>query len=195
MLMDLGWKNWSRSDLVYGVFVPLFVVLLIVGVSQLDMLIDGGFGAITGIVMQLEELLVLVVVPLLLGLVWNKWAGGASGFLMGSLYALYWADRYGSFMFGADTILLAYVLSPMLIGYMVGALNKQSENFLRMVLVGVTATTIGGVLLFGIFHLSPVNVVTGLEGFLLTVLTRTACGAIVPIIAKLFFWYGTNTVQ
>ena len=195
-VVDLGWKDWNRSDIIYGVIAPLFVVLLIVGVSQLDRLVGGGgFGAITGIVMQLEELLVIVAIPLLLGLVWNKWAGGASGFLMGSLYALYWADSYGSFMFGAQTILLAYVLSPMLIGYMAGALNKRSENFLRMVLVGVVATTIGGVLLFGVFHLSPVNVVTGIDGFLLTVLTRTACGAIVPIIAKVFFWYGASKTQ
>jgi hypothetical protein len=31
--------------------------------------------------------------------------------------------------------------------------------------------------------------VTGIYGFLVTVLTRTATGAIVPIIAKVFMWY------
>ena len=192
-LLDLGWKDWNRGDLIYGIIAPLFVVLLIVGVSQLDRLIGGdGFNAITGIVMQLEELLVLVAIPLLLGLVWNKWAGGACGFLMGSLYALYWADSYGSFIFRAQTILLAYILSPMLIGYMSGALNKGSENFLRMLLIGIISTTIGGILLFGIFHLSPVNVVTGIDGFLITVLTRVGCGAVIPIIAKIFIWYGAT---
>ena len=44
-------------------------------------------------------------------------------------------------------------------------------------------------ILFGIFQLSPVNVVTGIDGFLLTVLTRTACGAIIPIVTKVFMWY------
>ena len=78
----------------------------------------------------------------------------------------------------------------MLIGYMAGALNKRSENFLRMVICGVVATTIGGLLLFGLFQLSPSNVITGLDGFLLTVLSRTATGAIIPIIAKVFMWYG-----
>ena len=34
------------------------------------------------------------------------------------------------------------------------------------------------------------NVVTGISGLLLTVLARTACGLIVPVIAKLFMWYG-----
>jgi hypothetical protein len=191
--MNLGWKEWSRSDIIYGAIVPIIVVLLIVGVSQLDRLIGGGFNVVTGIVMQLEELLVIVAIPLLLGLIWNKWAGGASGFIMGTFYALYWADSYRSpfsgATFGANTILLGYILSSILIGYMAGAMNKQSDNFRRMLIVGTFATTIAGILLFGIFHLSPVNVVTGIYGFLVTVLTRTATGAIVPIIAKVFMWY------
>jgi hypothetical protein len=80
-------------------------------------------------------------------------------------------------------------MSSILIGYMAGAMNKRSDNFRRMLLVGIFATTIAGILLFGIFLLSPVNVVTGIDGFLLSVLTRTATGAIVPIIAKFFMWY------
>ncbi len=31
---------------------------------------------------------------------------------------------------------------------------------------------------------------TGVGGFLLTVLTRTACGVIIAVIAKVFMWYG-----
>ncbi|TET24772.1 MAG: hypothetical protein E3J73_07575, partial [Candidatus Bathyarchaeum sp.] len=176
--MSLGWKDWNRSDVIYGIVAPVIVVLLIVGISQLDTLGGGGFGIVTGLTMELQELLVIVAVPLLLGLAWNKWAGGASGFLMGSIYALYWADSYRSpfagSIFGSSTVLLAYLLSAMLIGYMAGALNKRSDNFRRMIISGITATTIGGLLLFGIFQLSPVNVVTGIDGFLLTVLTRTA---------------------
>lgn len=195
--MSLGWKDWNRSDVIYGIVAPVIVVLLIVGISQLGTLGGGGFGIVTGITMELQELLVIVAVPLLLGLVWNKWAGGASGFLMGSIYALYWADSYRSpfsgSIFGSSTVLLGYLLSAMLIGYMAGALNKRSDNFRRMIISGITATTIGGLLLFGIFQLSPVNVVTGIDGFLLTVLTRTACGAVIPIIAKVFMWYGIRT--
>ena len=196
--MGLDWKQWSRKDIIYGVVAPVLVVLLIVGVSQLSRLFGGVFedlgGAVFGITMELEELLVIVAVPLTLGLVWNQWAGGASGFLMGSIYALYWADSYhspmgGSFT-GAGTVLLAYILSAMLIGYMAGALNKHSENFRRMLISGVTAATIGGILLFAIFQLSPANVITGIDGLLLTVLTRTACGLIIPVIAKVFIWYG-----
>ncbi|MFZ7137454.1 MAG: hypothetical protein ACOWW1_03415 [archaeon] len=193
--MSLGWKQWTKNDILYGIVAPVVVILLIVLVSQLQNLIGGGgFGAITGIVMQLEELLVLAVIPLLLGLAWNQWAGGASGFIMGSLYALYWADSFsfGGGAFGGNSILLGYVLSPILIGYMAGAMNKKSDNFRRMLIVGIVSTTIGGIMLFGIFHLSPINVVTGVDGFLLTVLTRTACGTIVPIFAKVFSWYGVG---
>ena len=43
--MDLGWKDWTRNDIIYGMIAPFAVVLLIVGVSQLDTLVgDGGFG-------------------------------------------------------------------------------------------------------------------------------------------------------
>ena len=197
--MNIGWREWSRSDVIYGIVAPVFVVLLIVLVSKLDSFFGGGFNAITGITMQIQELLVIVAVPLMLGLVWNKWAGGASGFIMGSVYALYWADSYRSPFsggaYGSNTVLLGYLLSSILIGYMAGALNKRSDNFLRMIITGIIATTIGGILLFGIFQLSPVNVVTGVDGFLLTVLTRTACGAIMPVIAKVFMWYGVNAIQ
>ena len=196
--MGLDWKQWSRSDIIYGIIAPVLVVLLIVGISQLSSLFGGGFqgigGMVFGITMELEELTVIVAVPLILGLVWNQWAGGASGFLMGSIYALYWADSYHSPMggnfAGSGTVLLAYILSAMLIGYMAGAMNKRSENFRRMLISGVTAGTIGGILLFGVFQLSPANVVTGIDGLLLTVLARTACGLVLPVIAKLFMWYG-----
>ena len=193
--MGLGWKDWNRSDIVYGIVAPTIVVLVIVGLSQLGSLLgSGSFGFIIGIVMSIEEIVVIAGVPLLLGLVWNKWAGGASGFLLGSLYALSVADKFGrpsaGHFMGPGTLLLGYVVSAMLIGYMAGSLNNRSEDFLRIIISGLVATTIGGLLLFGVFQLSPVNVVTGLDGFLLTVLPRVACGVIIPVIAKVFMWYG-----
>ena len=184
-----GWKDWSKSDVIYGVIAPVLVVLLIVLISMLGSLFGGGFGIVRGITMEIQELVIIAAVPLLLGLVWNRWAGGASGFLLGSLYALYWAPIYDAYR-GGGTILLGYVVSAMLIGYMAGALNRRSENFGRMLISGLVAATIGGVLLFGVLHLSSMNVVRGVDGFLLTVLTRTGCGAIMPVIAKVFMWYG-----
>ncbi len=186
--MSVDWKEWNRNDIIYGIVVPILVVLLIVGISRLGHILGGGFGVIFGITMEIEELLIITVIPLMLGLVWNRWAGGASGFLLGIIYALYWMPTYRNYDGGP--ILLGYVVSAMLIGYMTGALNRRSENLVRMTISGVVSATIGGIILFGAYCLSPINVVTGVDGFLLTVLTRTACGAIVPVIAKIFMWYG-----
>ena len=192
--MGLNWKEWNRNDLIYGIVFPVIVVLLIVGISKLPSLLGGGFGIVTGITMEITELTVIVGVPLVLGLVWNKWAGGASGFLMGTFYALYWANGFRGIQ-GSGTVLIAYILSAMLIGYMAGALNKRSENFIRLLISALVAATIGGVMLFGIFQLSTANVVTGIDGLLLTVLARTACGALVAIIAKVFMWYGMTATK
>jgi hypothetical protein len=192
--MGLHWKEWNRNDIIYGIVAPILVVLLIVGISKLSLLFGGGFGIVTGITMELEELVVIAGVPLVLGLVWNRWAGGASGFLLGSIYALYWANSFNGIQ-GSGTVLLAYIISAMLIGYMAGALNKRSENFIRLLISGVVAATIGGILLFGVSQLSSANVVTGIDGFLLTVLTRTACGAVVAVIAKVFMWYGMTITK
>jgi hypothetical protein len=200
--MTLSWKNWTRSDIINGIIIPIIVVLAIIGLSRLGSLFGReSFGIIMGITSEIEEMVILVAIPLLFGLAWNRWAGGASGFLMGTLYALAFATKLSgasgtgsgfmrdSYM-GLGAVMLGYIVSAMLIGYMAGALNKCSENFMRMLIVGLVTTTIGGVLLFGIYQLSPSNVVTGVNGFLLTVLSRTAAGAIIPVIAKVFMWYG-----
>ena len=205
--MSLNWKDWNRSDIIYGIIVPLVVVLVIVGLSLVSSFLmsggrsamSGSSGIIIGIISAIEELVLTVAVPLLLGLVWNQWAGGASGFLMGSIWSMWYAVKYGlysmSFLGGGGInlgpTLLGWVLSAMLIGYMAGALNRRSENFLRMLIVGIVTTSVGGFFLLGMFQLSPSNVVPfDLSGFALNVLTRIAAGAIVPIIAKVFMWYG-----
>jgi hypothetical protein len=204
--MGLGWKDWDRSDVLYGIIAPLVVVLVIVGLSLVGSFfmssggMSGSTGIVIGIISEIEEMVVIVGVPLLLGLAWNRWAGGASGFLMGSIYAMWFQVKYGAFSSGTSPrmamgfgpTLLGWVLSAMLIGYMAGALNKRSENFRRMVIAGVVSTTVGGVFLFGMFQLSPSNVMIGVDAFLLTVLTRTAAGVIIPIIAKVFMWYGVT---
>ncbi|MCL5876791.1 MAG: hypothetical protein M1540_03160 [Candidatus Bathyarchaeota archaeon] len=190
--MALSWRKWTKNDVLFGIIVPIIVVLLIVGISQITLLIgytSESAGILIGITMEILELTIIVAVPLMLGLLWNQWAGGASGFIMGTFYALYWSNAFEG-AHGSGTVLLGYVLSAMLIGYMAGALNKRSDDFRRMLISGVIATTIGGVMLFGIFQLSTANVVTGSDGFILTLLPRIAAGAIIPVLAKVFFWYG-----
>jgi hypothetical protein len=189
------WKEWNRSDILYGIVAPLLVVLLIVGISQLSRVVGGGFeglgGLVFGLTMELQELLLIAAIPLTLGLVWNRWAGGASGFLMGMFYMFYWADTLRA-IGGSGPVLLAYILSPMLMGYIAGTLNKHSENFKRLLISGVVAATVGGIMLFGIDQLSSMNVVLGIEGFLLTVLPRMLVAVVIAVIAKVFTWYGVT---
>lgn len=189
-----NWKEWKKSDLLSAIIAPILVVLLIVAISQLTSLVgyeSESFGILIGLTMEITELTLIVAVPLLLGLVWNQWAGGASGFIMGTFYALYWSNAYNG-MHGAGTVLISYIIGAMLIGYMAGALNKRSDNFKRLVISAVIATTIGAIMMFGIFQLSTANVVTGIDGFLLTVLPRIATGVIIAVLAKVFTWYGLN---
>ena len=99
--MGLNWKDWTRSDIIYGVIVPLVVVLVIAGLSLLSSSLrsgggmSGSSGIVIGIISEIEELAITVAVPLLLGLVWKRWAGGASGFLMGIVWSMWYAVKYG----------------------------------------------------------------------------------------------------
>ena len=195
--MSLTWKKWTRNDIIFGIIFPIIAVLVIVLVSKLPSLVGGGFndptfGIVIGLTMEIFELTIIVGVPLALGLLWNQWAGGSSGFLMGTFYALYWSNAFQG-LSGSGTVLLAYILSPMLIGYMAGALNKRSDNFKRLLIVSVVSCTIGGTVMFGIFQMSTANVVTGLDGFALTVLARIIAAVLTAVVAKIFFWYGMGT--
>jgi len=104
---------------------------------------------------------------------------------MGMFYMFYWAQTLRGIR-GSGPILLAYILSPMLMGYTAGALNKRSENFKRILISGTLAATIGGIAFFGIYQLSSVNVVYGVEGFLLTVLPRMLVAVVVAVVVKVF---------
>jgi len=192
--MGLDWKKWTKNDVNFGIILPIVAVLVIVFVSKLPSLVGGGFddptfGIVMGITMEIFELVVIVGVPLALGLLWNQWAGGSSGFLMGTFYALYWANSFRGIS-GSGTVLLAYIVSPMLIGYMAGALNKRSDNFKRILISALIAATIGGIVMFSVFQMSRANVVTGVTGFALTVLARMLAAVLTAVVVKVFFWYG-----
>lgn len=115
--MGLGWKEWNRSDIIHGIVFPIVVILVIVGLSQLGSLFGTGYyGVVIGIISKIEEMVIIVGVPLLLGLVWNRWAGGASGFLLGNIYAIWWSAKYG--MFSGGRLLVGF--GPTVLGYVPG---------------------------------------------------------------------------
>lgn len=151
--------------------------------------------------------MIILGVPLVLGLLWNKWAGGAAGFIMGGMYYLASAGHYNG-LFGTmagynyygDISMLFWIVYGVIIGYMAGALCNGSTNFKRMLISGLTASIIISVIK------AYLNVTVSLEPGrnmaidqwvqdpLMAVITGfvplIALGVIVPILAKVMTWYG-----
>jgi hypothetical protein len=193
--MSEGLKDLTIKDILYGVIVPFIVGLVIIAFPLGERTLQNIYPAFVGIfVFGLQEVIMIVAVPMMLGLLWNKWAGGASGFLLGSIYALWYAIygiRAGSRWTG-DISLLGYLLSGMLIGYMAGALNQRSHAFSRLLFSGLTAGIVGGLFLFLTEQLSSLHMVTGAYGFFITITPRVVFGIIIPAFAKLFIRYGVT---
>jgi len=207
VVVSIGWKYWNRSDIIYGLIAPIIVVLIIVGLYFVSPLImqsgggmDGSMGIVIGIISEIEEMVLIVGVPLTLGLVWNRWAGGASGFLMGSIYAMWFAVKFGAFSFtasrwgtmGFGPTMLGWVLSAMLIGYIAGALNKRSDSYKRMLTSGVTAGIAGSIIVVYTSNFSTILGPATIGGAATAFLPRVLAGIIVPVIARLFLRHGAN---
>lgn len=188
-------KGLKLSDILYGIIAPCIVALLIIVFpAYLAPVLDPTLKAI--FIDGLAEAILIVAVPLLFGLMWNQWAGGASGFLLGSIYALYINNLYIYYGFEAylnDISMLGYVVCGMLTGYIAGALNKGSYSFRRMLISGIVSGIIGGLFLLWTQVISPLGMVTDIVyTMFITLLPRIIYGVIMPIIAKVFSWYGVT---
>ncbi len=175
-----NWNEWKFGDLIFGVVVPTIVAFLIVGLSM-----QSSPGAI-GLKYILLEAIVVVGVPMLIGLIWNQWAGGATGFLMGSLYTLYFADQVYASQGSGDISLLGNLVSAMLIGYVAGALNKRSDSYKRMLIAGVTAGIVGSLIVVFTSNFSSILGPATLEGSALTFVPRVLAGVLVPLVGRAF---------
>ncbi len=192
--MAEGWRQVTLKDILYGVVVPFIVGLVILAFPLSQPLLRQINPALIGIlVFGFEEQILIVAVPMLFGLMWSRWAGGASGFLLGSIYAL-WYSIYGIRTQGwtSDISLLGYCVSGMLIGYVAGALNKQSHTFSRMLFSGIVAGVAGALFLWIPLQLSAFHAVTGPFGFFITITPRITFGIIIPVFAKIFHWFGVT---
>lgn len=181
-----SWKQWKVTDIIYGIVIPSIVALLIIGVSMVST------PSLIGLKYPLLEAFVIVGVPMLLGLIWNQWAGGASGFLLGSLYALYYSDQLYASQGQADISLIGNLVSAMLIGYIAGALNKHSNNYRRMLIAGVVSGIMGSLMVVFVGEFSPILGETTTSGVVLAFLPRILAGVLVPLIARAFLRHGAN---
>ena len=179
-------KDGKLRDLSFGVVVPTIVAFLIVGIAMSSSV------AAMAVKYILLEAIVVVAVPMLIGLVWNQWAGGATGFLMGSLYTLYFADQLYSSQGSGDISLLGNLVSAMLIGYVAGALNKQPTSFKRLLTAGVIAGVLGSFIVVFTSNYSAILGPATLEGSATTFLPRILAGVIVPVIARAFLKHAAS---
>ena len=180
------WREGKVSELIFGILVPSLVALLIVGVAMIST------PSLIGLKYPLLEAIVIVGVPMLIGLIWNQWAGGASGFLLGSLYALYYSDQLYASQGSGDISLIGNLVSAMLIGYIAGALSKRSTSYRRMLTAGVISGSIGALLVVFVGQFSPILGGITLSGALLAFLPRVLAGVIVPFIARAFLRHGAS---
>ncbi len=182
-------KRLKFGDLVFSVVIPTFVAFLIIGIAMISS------PAVIGLKYILLEAIVVVGVPMLIGLVWNQWAGGATGFLMGSLYTLYFADQLYATQGRGDISLLGNLVSAMLIGYVAGALNKRSHHYRRMLISGIVAGLMGAIVVVFASNYSTILGPATLEGSLLSFTPRILAGILVPFVARVFLHHGASQAK
>ena len=194
------------NDIIWGIIIPLLVGILIIALPTF--LGPGAkhlFGEMSPIPVILTfglAQMVVLGIPLLLGLGWNKWAGGAAGFLMGSVFYLAYAglfsldyNYYGQsqWNFFRDASMLGYIVNAILIGYIAGALSKGSSSFKRMLGASLTASIITAVfqwILNATVALEPARNMTIADppySFFLMIVPQIALAIIIPIIAKISY--------
>jgi hypothetical protein len=197
---------FKLSDILYGVIVPVLVaVIVLLFPTYIGPAATSAFGsnsALPNILTHGFALMAIFAIPILLGLIWNKWAGGAAGFLLGTLYYVAYSGYYTAVinslpkynMYRDPSFIGAYILGGMLIGYIAGSLNNRSFSFKRMLGAGLTAAVIVGMMQFILnYTVSFASYMTRGDPFYAwwtTMLPMVILGVIGPIIAKVMTWYG-----
>ncbi len=213
--------KFKLVDIFYGIIIPLILVLLIyvlavyVNPSGLNHVlgVSGTGGTIAIIFTQGFASMIVLGVPLVLGLLWNKWAGGAAGFITGGMYYVasaglytgYYASSTPAYSFYGDISMLFYLVNAVIIGYMAGSLNNGSTNFKRMLGAGLTSSIIVAVIqayMNYYISLKPSRdmaqgswVADPVNAFVIAFVPGIALGVIVPIIGKVMTWYGLQPTR
>jgi len=196
----------------FWIFVFLLIAIYVDVSGQYDIL-----GAAWGSILTTGFASIIVLgVPLIVGLLINKWVGGATGFIMGSLYYLgsaglytgYYKNYQGGINFFGDISMMGYMVCAMFVGYVAGALNNKSGKFWRMVASGMTAVMIAAVIQAYLNYYVAIPVLrnmsvglwqapswlgihlVGLDGFANAFLPEILLGIEGPLIARVFVFYG-----
>ena len=205
------------TDILFGVGIPLILVLLIFVLAvyvnpsgQYHVLgAAGTLGTVAVILSQGFLQMIVLGVPLVLGLLWNKWAGGAAGFIMGGLYYVAAAGQYNglyasagvtTYNFFGDVSMIFYCVNAIIIGYIAGSLANGSTNFKRFIGAGLTAALVTAVIQAYMNYFISLEPARGMaqglwatdlgQAILINFVPSIALGVIVPILAKVMTWYG-----
>ena len=214
-------EKFRIVDILYGIVIPIILVLLIYVLAvyvnpsgQNHVLgVAGTSGTIAVILSQGFAQMIILGVPLVLGLLWNKWAGGAAGFIMGGLYYVaqaglytgYFAGSNPSYNYFGDVSLLFWLVNGVIIGYMAGALTNGSTNFKRMLGAGLTAAISTALIQAYMNYTVSLDPSRGMaqglwatdlgQAILINFVPSIALGVIVPILAKVMTWYGLQPMR
>ena len=207
-------EKLKLGGILWGLVIPLIIgIVIVLFPAVLRPALDSWFPAgdpmtgagaspyafITNILTHGFALMVVLGIPLFLGLVWNKWAGGAAGFVMGTLYYIASAGyniQYSIIHYGSSLNLYAdpsfigdYIVAGILIGYIAGALNNKSMRIKRMLGAGLTASITIGVFQFVLNYTVSFSawMTTADPGFAIftALLPMVILGIIVPIISRI----------
>jgi len=205
-------EKFKLGNLKWGLVIPLLIgIVIVLFPAVLRPALDSWFppptmesagspyAFLTAIFTHGFALMVVLGVPLFLGLNWSKWAGGAAGFVTGTLYYIANAGyniQYSIINYGSSPNLYAdpsfigdYIVGAILIGYIGGALNNKSFSFKRKLGAGLTAALTVGIFTFILnYTVSFAKSMTQADpGFALftAILPMIILGIIVPIISKI----------
>jgi hypothetical protein len=86
-------------------------------------------------------------IPIVIGVTWSKWAGGASGFLCSLLFVLSMGVYYGTGVFAPTPDWIGVIVSGMLVGYIAGALMNHfrmrgSTSFKSILIASIVAAIV-----------------------------------------------------
>lgn len=207
-------EPFKLKDILYGLVIPLIVaVLIMLFPTVLGPAATSAFGADSPIPQILTHgfaLMVIFAIPIILGLIWNKWAGGAAGFLLGTLYYLAYAGYYSTYsvlgqvadpenfalynLYRDPSFIGNYIVGGILVGYIAGALSNKSYSFKRMLGAGLTAAITVGILQYVLNYTVSFGAYMTqndpLYALFITLLPMIILGIIGPVIAKVMTWYG-----
>jgi hypothetical protein len=208
-------EKLKLGGIIWGLVIPLLIgIVIVLFPAVLRPALDSWFPAatspyafLTTIFTHGFALMAVFGVPLFVGLNWSKVAGGAAGFVTGTLYYIAYAGyniQYSIINYGSSLNLYAdpsfigdYIVCGILIGYIAGALNNKSFRFKRKLGASLTAALTVGIFTFIVNYTVSFGawMTKADPGYALftTMLPLIILGIIVPIISKITaggeFWH------